>query len=155
MKTKVAILGIVAALAAGGVATAWLDGTGPFAKSDKGNTTGVASDGNHAVASADSRFVTLDKLIVMLHTPNAARAHYLALDLVFQTDAKKEKQVKEQLPLLRSTAYHALSGFSVEDIRGMDVDQLSSVLQKAYVEVYGGTGAVPFYSVQVDKQMLE
>ena len=157
MKAKIAILGaIVLALFLGGVATAWLAGAGPFAKGDS-EAVRLAKkiDGHAAIATNDSRFVTLDKLVVMLHAPDASRSRYLALDLVFQTNVKQEKQVKDQLPLLRSTAYRALSGYSMQDIRGMDVDQLSAVLQDAYANVYGGAGAVPFTSVQVGKQMLE
>jgi len=157
MKVKIATLGaVLLALFVGGLATAWFASAGPFAKSDP-EAVKIAQkiDGQATTATADSRFVTLDKLIVMLRAPEATRSRYLALDLVFQTDAKQEKQVKDQLPLLRSAAYRALSGYSMDDIRAMDVDQLSAVLQDAYTKVYGGAAAVPFSNVQVGKQMLE
>ncbi|QAU24293.1 hypothetical protein EO087_10065 [Dyella sp. M7H15-1] len=157
MKTKLAILGAIAfAVVAGGGVTAWLSGVGPFAKHHAAATTPAKQiEGQAQAATPDSRFVTLDKLIVMLNAPDAARSRYLALDLIFQTDGKREKQVKDQLPLLRSTAYRALSDYSMDDMRGMDVDQLTSVLQEAYVNAYGEVGKVPFSSVQIGRQMLE
>jgi flagellar protein FliL len=156
MKTKVLILAaIVLALFAGGMTTAWMVGAGPFVKQHSQASKLAHQIDGDAMATADSRFVTLDKVIVMLNEPETLRSHYLALDLVFQTDAKNEKQVKEQLPLLRSTTYRALAPYSSTDIRGMDVDHLTHVLEGAYAKVYGGAGAMPFSSVQVGKQMLE
>jgi flagellar protein FliL len=156
MKAKVLMLAaIVMALFVGGMTTAWMVGAGPFAKHHPAAAKLAHQIDDVPMATADSRFVTLDKVIVMLNEPEAMRSRYLALDLVFQTNVKNEKQVKDQLPLLRSTTYRALSPYNIAEIRGMDVDQLTTVLEGAYAKVYGGAGAMPFSSVQVGKQMLE
>jgi flagellar protein FliL len=156
MKGKLLILGaVVAALFVGGLATAWLAGAGPFAKQHAQAIQARDVDGDVVLKNADARFVTLDKVIVMLNEPDTFHSRYLSLDLVFQTDAKHEKQVKEQLPLLRSTAYHVLAPYSTQAIRGMDVDQLTGVLQDAYAKAYGGTRELPFSHVQIAKQMIE
>ncbi|MFC4762316.1 flagellar basal body-associated FliL family protein [Dyella koreensis] len=155
MKGKLTAAASVAlALVAGGAGTAWMTGAGPFAKGHHVSAN-KHSETHAIVALPDSRFVTLDQLVVMLRVPETTRSRYLAMDLVFHTDAKKEKQVKEHLPLLRSTAYRALADYSAEDIREMSVDELTDVLQTAFRGVYGTPSAVPFHDVQIGKQMLE
>ena len=143
----------VLALLIGGTAMAWMAKFGPFARNDHAEK--VIQPEQLAPTTPDSRFVTLDKLIVMLQPSESGRARYLVLDLVFQTDSSREKQVKSQLPLLRSASYRALSDYTAEDIRGMEVDKLAGVLQEAYDKAYGARASVPFSSVQIARQMLE
>lgn len=145
---------LLLALLIGGTAMAWLAKFGPFAKASQGVEKAVKAE-QLAPATPDSRFVTLDRLIVMLRAPEDARSQYLVLDLVFQTDSNREKLVKSQLPLLRSASYRALADYTVEDIRRMEVDQLAGVLQSAYDKIYGSHAAVPFADVQIARQMLE
>jgi flagellar FliL protein len=62
------------------------------------------------------KYVTLDKVIVMLRRgPNEAESHYLSTDLVLATEPEKEKETKENLPLLRSLAVRTLSSFTMAE----------------------------------------
>lgn len=151
MKKKATIFGaLMLMLLVGGTIGVWTASAGLFAKSHR-----AKPDERLGQATPESRFVTLDKLIVMLREPAGSRSRYLVMDLVFQTDESRMTQVRDQLPLLRSTAYRALSGYSADDIRRMEVDQLAATLQQAYAKVYGQAGAAPFSSVQISRQMLE
>jgi flagellar FliL protein len=60
----------------------------------------------------------VDKVVVMLkHEPNDTVTHYLSADLVVATDAKREKETKENLPLLRSVAVKTLSNLPMASAR--------------------------------------
>jgi flagellar FliL protein len=63
-----------------------------------------------AVDPIEYKYITLDKVIVMLRNGEGETgSHYLAVDLVFKTPPKTEKLTKEHLPLLRSVAVRSLS----------------------------------------------
>lgn len=156
MKPKIVMLGaVILAMAGSALGAAWLGKAGPFA--DKSRQPAAVVHGAAVTLKPDSLYVPLDKLIVMLHDSNGVpRSRYAAMDLVFPVaDAKLEKQVRDQLPMLRSVAYRALSGYSADDIRGMSVDQLSATLFGAYTEAYGGPAVTPFSNVLIGKLMLE
>jgi flagellar FliL protein len=60
------------------------------------------------------KYVTLEKVIVMLRRgPGEAEIHYLSTDLVLSVEAAKEKETKENLPLLRSLAVRTLSAYTM------------------------------------------
>jgi flagellar FliL protein len=62
------------------------------------------------------KYVTLDKVIVMLRRlPGEAESHYLSTDLVLATEPAKEKETKENLPLLRSVAVRTLSAYTMAE----------------------------------------
>lgn len=155
-KKKLIIGGAVLVLVSAVTGAVWLSGVGPFKTNDTEASEKVSPvQKKHGLNIEDARFVTLDKFIVMLNTPNATRARYLAIELVFVTNDKNLKRVKDQLPLLRSTAYRTLAAYNVEQVRGMNVDQLAAVLSQSYQDIYGGTSAMPFSEVHIANQMLE
>jgi flagellar protein FliL len=136
---------------AGGVMVARSHGVWPFA------------DEVHESAEAkrpkvdELQYVTLDKVIVMLRNPAAGtRSRYLSMDLVFSTsNSSGHKQIREQLPMLRSVAYRAMSNYTVEDARRLTVDDYASVLMGAYAKAYGSPANMPFSDVLIGKLMLE
>ncbi|WP_153099484.1 flagellar basal body-associated FliL family protein [Paraburkholderia hayleyella] len=151
---KILVISVVAllVLAAGGLTTAWLARIGPF------KTDGpVSAEEKKAIADGDFRYVSLDKLIVMLRdSGSSTRSRYLAMDLVFKVeDAKHEKHVREALPLLRATAHRVLSTYSVEQIRQMNVDELVAVLKREYVQAYGSAKRLPFADLFIGKLMVD
>ncbi|MBN3728757.1 flagellar basal body-associated FliL family protein [Burkholderia sp. Ac-20379] len=159
MKRNLIVIAIVlAAAVAAGVATAVLGGLWPLGASRaKAPGAAVASKSVPATTVIRSHYVTLERLIVMLRdrTP-AAHPHYLALDLVFgATDAKQEKRLREQLPMLRALAYRTLAGYDDNQVRQTPVDALAAKLKAGYVQAYGTAEALPFADVLISKMMVD
>ena len=104
-----------------------------------------------------TKYVTLDKVIVMLRrAPNEQAAHYLSVDLVLATTPEEEKETKEQLPLLRSIAVSALSARTLAEASGMTVDQYAADLNKVFNANYEKENhAKPFSEVMVGKLIIE
>lgn len=103
------------------------------------------------------KYISLEKVIVMLRgRTGEAPSHYLGVDLVFKTTLDKERDVKEQLPLLRSIAVKTLSGYGVEKASATTVEQLTSDLAIAYDETYVTTNREkPFSEVMIAKFIVE
>lgn len=104
-----------------------------------------------------TRYVTLDKVIVMLRrAPNEQAAHYLSVDLVLATTPGEEKEAKEQLPLLRSIAVSALSARTLAEASSMTVDQYADELNKVFNANYEQENHIkPFSEVMVGKLIIE
>jgi len=149
MKAKLIIafagVAIVAAAAAGG-AFWYLNPTA---------TAGVAA--KPAPEKKLTKYVTLDKVIVMLRrAPAEQAAHYLSVDLVLATSPDDEKAAKEQLPLLRSIAVSALSARTMAEASGMTVDQYATELNKVFDANYAKENHIkPFSEVMVGKLIIE
>lgn len=103
------------------------------------------------------RYVTLDKIIVMLRSQAGdPLAHYMAVDLVFQADLAQEKAVKDQLPLLRSVAVKALSEYTLDKASALSIEQLATELNAAYQARYKADGIEqPFAEVMIGKLIIE
>ncbi|MEK6423423.1 MAG: hypothetical protein V4801_27865 [Burkholderia gladioli] len=157
MKRNLIVIALVlAAAVAAGVATAVLGGIwSPAAWRAKAQ--GPAARKAAPVAAIRAHYVTLERLIVMLRgRAPAGHAHYLALDLVFgAADAKQEKRLREQLPMLRALAYRTLAGYDVVEVRQMPVDALAATLKAGYVLAYGTAEALPFADVLISKMMVD
>ena len=118
---------------------------------------------SHAVAAKPApetkltKYVTLDKVIVMLRRAPAEQAtHYLSVDLVLATTAAEEKATKEQLPLLRSIAVSALSARTMAEASAMTVDQYAAELNKVFNANYAKENHLkPFSEVMVGKLIIE
>ncbi|WP_020651617.1 flagellar basal body-associated FliL family protein [Massilia niastensis] len=104
-----------------------------------------------------TRYVTLDKVIVMLRrAPNEQAAHYLSVDLVLATTPEDEKEAKEHLPLLRSIALSALSNRTLAEASAMTVDQYAAQLNKTFDAAYVKENHLkPFSEVMVGKLIIE
>jgi len=152
MKKNLMVVGVAAAVAVGvGGATAFL-----MARTQSTNTVVLSKNGRLPI-DAKARYVSLDKLIVMLRgTEGSPRPRYLVVDLVFSAaDGKREKQVREQLPVLRAAAYRALAERTPADMQRMGPVELAVLLRTEYEGAYGGNASVPFDQVMVTKVMMD
>jgi len=103
------------------------------------------------------KYVTLDKVIVMLRRgPNEGETHYLSTDLVLAADPSREKETKENLPLLRSLAVRTLSGYTMAEASGMTVEKYAEALNHAFDASYEREHAEkPFNEVMIGKLIIE
>ncbi len=103
------------------------------------------------------KYLTVDKVVVMLkHEPNDTVTHYLSADLVVATDAKREKETKENLPMLRSVAVKTLSNLPMASARVMTIDQFAGELNKAFDHEFEQEGREkPFDEVMIGKLIVE
>jgi flagellar FliL protein len=153
IKMIVAIAGavVVSAAAAGG-AVWWLmpkpatvAGIGQKKQADK------PKDGKPV------KYVTLDKVIVMLRRgPNEADTHYLSTDLVLATVPDKEKETKDNLPLLRSLAVRTLSSYTMAEASSMTVEKYADELNHSFNANYEREHTEkPFVEVMIGKLIIE
>jgi len=168
MKSRTQLIGVIAAvalLAAGGAGAAvwWMkgDGTKTAAGADAAHGGKDAKDAKDAKddgkPAPDYKYVTLDKVLVMLRGPNgSAVSHYMAVDIVFKTLPEQEKRTKDHLPLLRTVAVKALSTHTVESAQAMSVEQFAELLNKAYAESYAADRRdAPFAEALIGKLIIE
>lgn len=103
------------------------------------------------------KYITVEKVIVMLRrSEGESVTHYLSADLVIATNAKQEKECKEQLPLLRSVAVKSLSSLPMAKASTMSIDQFSEELNKAFEETYArDKREKPFSEVMIGKLIVE
>jgi flagellar FliL protein len=103
------------------------------------------------------KYVTLDKVIVMLRRgPDDSDTHYLSTDLVLSTEVSKEKETKENLPLLRSLAVRTLSGYTMREASNMTVEQYAEQLNKSFDANYEHEHTEkPFVQVMIGKLIIE
>jgi flagellar FliL protein len=103
------------------------------------------------------KYVTLDKVIVMLRRgPEDTDTHYLSTDLVLSTEVSKEKETKENLPLLRSLAVRTLSAYTMKEAANMTVEQYADQLNKSFDANYEHEHTEkPFVQVMIGKLIIE
>jgi flagellar FliL protein len=155
MKTTTTILAFAgvallsAALAGGAM---WRYGHAPAA-----NANASAASKQPLPPKKPTKYVTLDKVIVMLRrAPGDTEAHYLAAELVLATSEEKERQTKEHLPLLRSLAVRALSGFALPVASSMTVEQYADLLNRSFDASYARERLEkPFSEVMIGKLIIE
>lgn len=119
-----------------------------------------ANDSAKVVQASPAReykYVSLDKVIVMLRTAEGApMSSYLAMDIVFKTPLESEKIVKQHLPLLRSIAVKALSTYTLERATQMTVEEFAVDINRAYTASYADEKATkPFAEAMVGKLIIE
>lgn len=170
MNSRTQLIGVIAAvalLAAGGAGAAvwWLKADGT--KTPSAAAADAAHGGKDAKDAKDPKddgkpapdykYVTLDKVLVMLRGPNgSAVSHYMAVDIVFKTLPEQEKRTKDHLPLLRTVAVKALSTHTVESAQAMSVEQFARLLNQAYAESYATDRRdAPFAEALIGKLIIE
>lgn len=111
-----------------------------------------------ALDMGQSRYVTLDKIVVMLQTqadPQSSN-RYLSLDLVLRTDSLHEKAVKADLPMLKGVAVRTLSQLDVERAKGMSIDAWTDVLSADLMAAYADRPMLRhFDQVMVSRLIIE
>jgi len=153
-KMMIAIAGAVIVSAAGAGGAVWWFMPKPAA----------VADGAHANKKPEPekkdakpvKYVTLDKVIVMLRRGAEDSTHYLSADLVLATTAEKEKETKENLPLLRSLAVRTLSSYTMTDASAMTVEKYAEALNESFNANYEHEHAEkPFSQVMIGKLIIE
>jgi flagellar FliL protein len=155
MKTIIAIAGAVIISAAGAGAAVWW--FMPKPASAAGTDAKAQAKAEQPKEGKPVKYVTLEKVIVMLRRgPNEADTHYLSTDLVLATDPDKEKDTKENLPLLRSLAVRTLSGYTMAEASSMTVDKYAFELNRSFNASYEHTHTEkPFVDVMIGKLIIE
>jgi len=141
---------ILAAGAAGGAM--WY-----LAPAQSGKAGAAAETPKKALEKKPTKYVTLDKVIVMLRrAPSEAAAHYLSVDLVLATTTEQEKEAKEHLPLLRSIVVSSLSTHTLAEANAMTVDQYAALLNQTFNANYEKENhEKPFSEVMIGKLIIE
>jgi len=149
----IVLVGLLAAAAAGG-AVWWTLGA---RAQQHGDTPEAAAPADEGKPAPDYKYVTLEKVLVMLRGDQGASVpHYLAVDVVFKTLPEQEKRAKEHLPLLRTVAVRALSAYTLEGARAMTVPEFAEVLNKAYQDSYAAERReAPFAEALIGKLIIE
>lgn len=152
MKTIIAIAGavIISAAGAGGAVWWFMPKPASAANADK-KEAAKPKEGKPV------KYVTLDKVIVMLRRgPSEAESHYLSTDLVLATEPDKEKETKENLPLLRSLAVRTLSSYTMAEASAMTVEKYAEQLNHSFNADYERTHTEkPFAEVMIGKLIIE
>ena len=153
-KTILAIVGAVIISAAGAGGAVWWFMPKPAAAAAEGKEKKAEAEKKEA---KPMKYVTLDKVIVMLRRgPNETEAHYLSTDLVLATEHAKEKETKENLPLIRSLAVRTLSSYTMAEESSMSVDKYAEKLNHAFDASYEHEHAEkPFAEVMIGKLIIE
>lgn len=116
------------------------------------------------VAAQDKyKYVGESQIVVMLRQQDGqnatsidAQAHYAMLDLVLKTTPEKEAIVRDHMLLLRSLTVDAVSQYTLEQLRQMNVAELANVLDRAFRQSYKTRAvAMPFESVMIGKLLAE
>jgi flagellar FliL protein len=151
MKKIIAIAGAVIIAAAGAGGAVWWFMPKPAA------AAGTEKKEAEKKEAKPVKYVTLDKVIVMLRRgPNENESHYLSTDLVLATEPAKEKETKENLPLLRSLAVRTLSSYTMEQASTMTVEKYAEQLNHSFNAEYERTHAEkPFAEVMIGKLIIE
>lgn len=104
-----------------------------------------------------ARYVTLDKVIVMLkRNAGDTQAHYISTDLVLSTTEENEKKAKEHLPMLRTVAVRALSSYAMNEASAMTVEQFAERLNSSFEATYAAERTEkPFTEVMIGKLIIE
>jgi len=152
-KTILAIVGAVIVSAAGAGGAVWWFMPKPAAAAGEEKK----AEAEKKKEAKPMKYVTLDKVIVMLRRgPDQADTHYLSTDLVLATEPAKEKETKENLPLLRSLAVRTLSGYTMAEASAMTVDKYAEQLNHAFDANYEHEHAEkPFAEVMIGKLIIE
>jgi flagellar FliL protein len=153
MKMILAIAGAVLISAAGAGGAVWWFMPKPAAAAG----TEKKAEAEKPKEAKPMKYVTLDKVIVMLRRgPNETESHYLSTDLVLATEHAKEKETKENLPLIRSLAVRTLSGYTLAEASSMSVDKYAEKLNHAFDANYEHEHAEkPFAEVMIGKLIIE
>ena len=155
VKTIVAIAGAVVVSAAVAGGAVWWFMPKPAAAA--GTETKAHAQADKPKEARPVKYVTLDKVIVMLRRgPNETDTHYLSTDLVLSATPDKEKETKDNLPLLRSLAVRTLSSYTMAEASSMTVEKYAVELNRSFNANYEREHTEkPFVEVMIGKLIIE
>ncbi len=156
-KAKLITAFLAVALLAAGAAGGAMWYLAPAHGGANGAAGARAEEPKKVLEKKPTKYVTLDKVIVMLRrAPNEAAAHYLSVDLVLATTLEQEKEAKEHLPLLRSIVVSSLSTHTLAEANAMTVDQYAALLNKTFNASYEKENhEKPFSEIMIGKLIIE
>ncbi len=160
MKNMKVIIAIVLAVVVGGAVAGgavWYMSKGGEEKTADAKEVKKKPKKEEKKSEEPPKYLTVDKVVVMLkHQPDETVTHYLSADLVVSTSAKREKEAKETLPMLRSVAVKTLSNLPMATARVMTIDQFAAELNKAFDHEFEEEGREkPFDEVMIGKLIVE
>jgi flagellar FliL protein len=160
MKNMKVIIAIVLAVVVGGAVAGgavWYMSKGGEEQTADAKDTKKKPKKEEKKSEEPPKYLTVDKVVVMLkHQPDETVTHYLSADLVVSTSAKREKEAKETLPMLRSVAVKTLSNLPMATARVMTIDQFAAELNKAFDHEFEEEGREkPFDEVMIGKLIVE
>jgi flagellar FliL protein len=160
MKNMKVIIAVVLAVVVGGAVAGgavWYMSKGGEEQTADAKETKKKPKKEEKKSEEPPKYLTVDKVVVMLkHQPDETVTHYLSADLVVSTSAKREKEAKETLPMLRSVAVKTLSGLPMSSARVMTIDQFAAELNKAFDHEFEEQGREkPFDEVMIGKLIVE
>jgi flagellar FliL protein len=152
-----ALVAVVGAAVAGGAVWYMAKGDEPAAEAKDGKDAKKVAKKEKKDDGLPPKYLTVDKVVIMLkRQPGDTVTHYLSADLVITTDAKMEKEAKENLPMLRSVAVRTLSNLPMATAQVMTIDQFAAELNKAYDATFEHEGREkPFTEVMIGKLIIE
>jgi flagellar FliL protein len=155
-KFKLVLIIVLVALVAGGVCGAGAWWYFKVYAAPQGKTARVARP-EPVVDTTEYKYVSLEKVVVMLRSREGEPlSHYLSVDLVFKTPVKREKTMKEHLPLLRSLAVRELSSYTLDKAGLMTVDQVAHELNVAFSRSYAASHTEkPFAEAMIGRLIIE
>jgi len=111
------------------------------------------------------KYVGVERIVVMLRasaTDSAAassscsESHYLVLNLVLKSSVAGEPVIREHTLLLRSLTVDALSGYTLEQIRQMDLTAIAVMINRAFTESYTNRHVEkPFETAMISQLLVE
>jgi len=152
-----ALVAVVGAAVAGGAVWYMSKGDEPAAEAKDGKAAKKVVKKEKKDDGLPPKYLTVDKVVIMLkRQPGDTVTHYLSADLVVTTDAKQEKETKENLPMLRSVAVRTLSNLPMATAQVMTIDQFAAELNKAFDTTFENEGREkPFSEVMIGKLIIE
>lgn len=104
----------------------------------------------------DLHFVEIKNLVITLKS-NTVKERYLLLDLALTTyDTAQTKRAENLLPKIKGVAVDVLSSMSYDEVRGMTVLELRSMMMLRYKTAFKNINVtLPFQDVTVSKIVFQ
>lgn len=118
-------------------------------------------------APADKyKYVGMEHIVVMLRESSASSAvaassscdepHYVVMNLALKSSATGEAATREHALLLRSLTVDALSGYTLEQIRRMNLTEITVMINRAFTESYTHRHVEkPFETAMISQLLVE
>lgn len=109
-----------------------------------------------SVKEKDLQFVEIKNLVITLKS-NSVKERYLLLDLALTTHDKLHTQSAENmLPKIKGITVDVLSSMSYDEVRGMTVLELRSMMMEHYQSVFKNINVtIPFEDVTISKMVFQ
>jgi len=102
------------------------------------------------------QFVEIKNLVITLRS-NSLKERYLLLDLALTTtDELQAQRAENLLPKIKGIAVDMLTSMDYNEVRGMSVQALRSLMMKRYQSAFHNIGVtIPFDDVTISKMVFQ